>query len=86
MGRQLQVGVGVDDRGVVAPQLGVEGLHVLGRDPAQLQARLDAAGEGDEVDAGVCRQGWTDAAAAASDHLVGASRQAAFLEDCGKPQ
>ena len=67
---QLQVRVGTDDGGVVAAQLGVERLQVLGRDAAQVDARLDAAGERDHA----ARRGSPPAAARcgrpAGQHLV----------------
>ena len=83
---QLQVGVGADDRRVIAAQLGVEGLHVLGGDAAEGDAGLDAAGECYQVDAVSGGEERADACAVAGDHLMCRWRQTAVFEDAGQAQ
>ena len=73
-------------RRVVAAQLGVEGLHVLGGDAAQGDAGLDAAGDRHHVDAVGSGEERADAGTVAGQHLVGRRRQPAVLEDARQAQ
>ena len=83
---QLQVRVRTDDGCVVAAQLGVEGLHVLGGDATQGDAGLDAAGDRHHVDAVGSGEERADAGTVAGQHLVGRRRQPAVLEDARQAQ
>ena len=83
---QLQVRVGTDDGGVVAAELGMERLQVLGGDAAQGDAGLDAAGDRDHVHAVGGGEERADAGTLAGQHLVGRRRQAAVLEDARQAQ
>ena len=67
--RLLEVGVGQDDIGRLAPQLLVHALHGVGRRLGDEDARPCRSREGHEVHPGMSRNGLTDGGAVAVDEI-----------------
>ena len=76
----LEVGVGEHHVGVLAAELERHPLHRPGRGRHQPPAGLQTAGEGDQVDPRVGRQGCAGGRAGAEDQVADAGRQAGLRQ------